>query len=67
MEQAPSRGHEASPQSGLGVGWKRWLRADSPSGGISILFIELVRARVHGSPIIRGLLGELAGGGAQVA
>ena len=22
MEQAPSRGHEASPQSGLGVGWK---------------------------------------------
>ena len=23
MEQAPSRGHEASPQSGLGVGCKR--------------------------------------------
>ena len=26
MEQAPSRGHEASPQSGLGVGCKRCSR-----------------------------------------
>ena len=35
MEQAPSRGHEASPQSGLGVGCK-WCSSSKKLRGLGV-------------------------------
>ena len=36
MEQASSRGHEASPQSGLGVGCKQCSSSKKLLGGLSV-------------------------------
>jgi len=63
MEQAPSRGHKASPQSGLGVGCKRcfsskelrWLsvRANARRISTSLSFSAAVVSRsfvIHKDP-----------------
>ena len=49
IEQASSRGHEASPQSGLGVWWplvKHWL---------TIFFGAAAPGEVHGSSLLVSL------------